>query len=832
MEAGVHSSKIVGRYEILREVGRGGMAVVFLARQTDLDRFVALKELAASDPNDPSFAQRFVREAKLAGSMSHPNIVTVYDFFEHDGTPYIAMEYVERGSLRPYIGRLTLAQIAGVLEGVLAGLDHGEQHGVVHRDIKPENVMVTTEGRVKIADFGIAKATNRMQSSAFLTATGTTVGTPTYMAPEQAMADTDKIGPPTDLYSVGCMAFELFTGNPPFHETVAPMALLLRHVNEPIPPVTTINPGIDQRISDWIESLLVKEPAMRTQSASEAWDEFEEIVISLLGPRWRRDARLREGDAEREPAAPLTPAPFESAAAPSASVSDEFETFSWARPEASTPAPPEPAPPQTGTEDFVTYVAPPPSRPPVGEEEAALAAVAAAEAGVAPPPVAPVPPVVAPVPPPAPPVAAPPQPAPPEPEPPPELAPTIASPVTQPPRDPAPTPPAVSPPKAPARAAPSRRGRLVLALVGLAVVAAALAAVLLGGGGGGADKPVTAPASAGTLTSGPLGLRLPAGWKQLESVPTPSGLTLRGAVAAAPPKGSGAIVLALAGAASERPSLLPVALAPGAPPERTIVRLGNLRAYRYDGLRGGLLTVFVVPTSAGVATVACVNPTADCLRAATSLTVKRATAFPLGPSRDYARALNRTLDSLRASLTTGRRALRHADTPKRQAAAATTIATAYERAADRVEGLELSPADRGLNARLVSALRTSRRSYTALASAARAGRRTAYRAAATRVASAERRLASAQRALSGAGYASLLTASVKPAAVPPMAHQPATTPSGTPSPEPPTAQEPQPQPQPQPTAEPPSTQTPQKPQPTTEPPKPTPPPLVGGDEQG
>ena len=168
--------RTVGRYEILREVGRGGMALVYLARQTDLDRFVALKELAAFHASDPSFAQRFLRESRVAGSLSHPNIVTVHDYFEHAGTPYIAMEYVERGSLRPYVPQLTLAQVGGVLEGLLAGLAHAEQHGIVHRDLKPENLMVTADGRVKIADFGIAKATNQLQTGAFLTATGTTVG--------------------------------------------------------------------------------------------------------------------------------------------------------------------------------------------------------------------------------------------------------------------------------------------------------------------------------------------------------------------------------------------------------------------------------------------------------------------------------------------------------------------------------------------------------------------------------------------------------------------------------------------------------------------------------
>ena len=303
--------KTVGRYEILREVGRGGMAMVYLARQTDLDRFVALKELAAFHASDAAFAQRFLRESRVAGSLSHPNIVTVHDYFEHDGTPYIAMEYVERGSLRPFVGSMTLSQIGGVLEGLLAGLAQAEQHGIVHRDLKPENLMVTSDGRVKIADFGIAKATNQMQTGAFLTATGTTVGTPTYMAPEQAMAQ--EIGPWTDLYSVGCMAFELFTGKVPFHDSDAPMAILLRHVNEEIAPVKSIDPSVDQGISDWIEQLLVKDPKERTQSANEAWDEFEELIIGLLGPRWRRAARLSGRTEQVDTPEPLTPAPFDGA---------------------------------------------------------------------------------------------------------------------------------------------------------------------------------------------------------------------------------------------------------------------------------------------------------------------------------------------------------------------------------------------------------------------------------------------------------------------------------------------------------------------------------------
>ena len=208
------TTRIVGRYELYERIGRGGMAVVYRARQTHPRRSVALKELRALHDDDPAYAQRFLREADLAGALSHPNIVTVYDYFEHDGTPYIAMEYVEGGSLRPYLADVSVGQIIGVLEGLLAGLMHAERVGIVHRDLKPENVMVTADGHVKITDFGIAKATTQLQTAAFLTATGITVGTPRYMAPEQAMAQA--VGPWSDLYSVGCMTFEMLTGRGPF----------------------------------------------------------------------------------------------------------------------------------------------------------------------------------------------------------------------------------------------------------------------------------------------------------------------------------------------------------------------------------------------------------------------------------------------------------------------------------------------------------------------------------------------------------------------------------------------------------------------------------------
>ena len=267
------------------------MAVVYLARQTDLDREVALKELAAFHAADPAFVGRFLREARLAGSLNHPSIVTVYEYFEHEGTAFIAMEYFARGSLRPHVPGVSLAQTAGILEGLLSGLAHAEAHGVVHRDLKPENVMVTSSGGVKIADFGLAKALQATPGGS-ITASDATVGTPAYMAPEQAAGG--EIGPWTDLYAVGVMAYELLSGQVPFHAEEPAVAVLLRHMNEPIPPLQEVAPEVGEELSCWVERLLEKEPSRRPARAAEAWEELEEIVIGLLGPRWRRDARLAD----------------------------------------------------------------------------------------------------------------------------------------------------------------------------------------------------------------------------------------------------------------------------------------------------------------------------------------------------------------------------------------------------------------------------------------------------------------------------------------------------------------------------------------------------------
>ncbi len=279
-------------YDVIRELGRGGMAVVHLARQRDLERLVALKELGGFNARDPAFAERFLRESRMAGGLNHPNIVTVYEYFEDGGVPYIAMELIEGGSLRPLIGELSLPKVARILEDLLAAVGYAGRNGIVHRDLKHENALITKEGRVKVADFGIAKAAASGQAG--LTSEGMTVGTPEYMSPEQALGR--NVGPASDLYSIGCMTYEMLTGRLPFTgESQA--ALLVAHVNDEVPDVRDVDPLIPESVAEWVARITQKDPDDRFPDADTAWEAFEEAVLEYIGPLWRRDATLEPASA-------------------------------------------------------------------------------------------------------------------------------------------------------------------------------------------------------------------------------------------------------------------------------------------------------------------------------------------------------------------------------------------------------------------------------------------------------------------------------------------------------------------------------------------------------
>ncbi len=223
-------------YEIMGELGRGGMGVVYLARQQSLNRVVALKMILGASHAGSREAARFTHEAKTIALLKHPHVVQVYECGSHDGVPFFSLEYLEGGSLADKLrGEPQAPRQAAKLTQVLAqAVQAAHEQGIVHRDLKPANVLLTADGTAKISDFGVAK-----QSDSVMTATGEVLGTPSYMAPEQASGKTKDVGPAADLYALGAILYELLTGRPPFKGASAWETIQLVCHSDPVaaPPV-------------------------------------------------------------------------------------------------------------------------------------------------------------------------------------------------------------------------------------------------------------------------------------------------------------------------------------------------------------------------------------------------------------------------------------------------------------------------------------------------------------------------------------------------------------------------------------------------------------------
>ncbi len=252
------------RYELVRQVARGGMAEVYLARDLRLDRPVALKVLFPELSVDRNFVERFRREAQAAANLSHPNIVPVYDWGEADHTYFIVMEFIDGETLSDIIkaeGPLPADRAAGIGAAVAAALAFAHRYGVVHRDVKPGNVLITRDGEVKVADFGIARAAGTDES---LTQTGAVMGTATYFSPEQAQGE--GVDARSDLYSLGVVLYEAVTGHPPFTGN-NPLAIAYKHVREqPVPP-RSLNPAIPPAFEAIVMKAMAKAPEDRYDSA-------------------------------------------------------------------------------------------------------------------------------------------------------------------------------------------------------------------------------------------------------------------------------------------------------------------------------------------------------------------------------------------------------------------------------------------------------------------------------------------------------------------------------------------------------------------------------------
>ena len=290
--------KINDRYEVIRSIGEGGMANVYLGYDTILDRNVAIKVLRGDLSNDEKFVRRFQREALSASSLAHPNIVEVYDVGEDDGVYYIVMEYVEGKTLKQLLkkrGTLTLSEAIDIMSQLTDGMAHAHDSYIIHRDLKPQNIMIKDDGQIKITDFGIAMALNSTQ----LTQTNSVMGSVHYLPPEQASGKGCTIK--SDIYSMGIIFYELLSGSLPFKGDNA-VEIALKHMREPLPSLREDNSAIPQSIENIVRRATAKNPKNRYESARSMHedlltalddDRMDEPVYQYKYPEHENDSNKR-----------------------------------------------------------------------------------------------------------------------------------------------------------------------------------------------------------------------------------------------------------------------------------------------------------------------------------------------------------------------------------------------------------------------------------------------------------------------------------------------------------------------------------------------------------
>ena len=273
--------KILGeRYELGAMIGTGGMADVYLAQDVRLNRQVAIKILRSDLARDPSFVTRFNKEALSVAALNHPGIVSVYDSGKEDSPsgamPYIVMEYVEGKTLRELVNkgeRFALNRAVEITEGILIALQYSHKNGIIHRDIKPGNIMITDNGDVKVMDFGIARAL--ADTGATMTSTWNIIGTAQYLSPEQATGT--QADARSDLYSVGCLLYELLAGRPPFTGDT-PVAIAYQHVSAPLVPITEIQESLNPDLNAFFSIALAKDANERYQSANAMLKDLKKLI--------------------------------------------------------------------------------------------------------------------------------------------------------------------------------------------------------------------------------------------------------------------------------------------------------------------------------------------------------------------------------------------------------------------------------------------------------------------------------------------------------------------------------------------------------------------------
>ena len=280
----IKGQKINNRYEIIRNIGEGGMANVYLAYDIILNRNVAVKVLRGDLADDEKFVRRFQREANSASSLHHPNIVEMYDVGEDEGKYYIVMEYLDGRTLKSLVkrrGALTVLEVIDIMTQLTSAIACAHDKYIIHRDIKPQTVMILEDGKVKITDFGIAMALNSQD----LTQTNSVMGSVHYLAPEQASGGASTIK--CDIYSLGILMFELLTGKVPFKGENA-VEIAIKHMKDPIPSVRSFNEEIPQSIENIVLRACAKNPKNRYDSVNEMYDD----IIHSLDDEHKNDKRI------------------------------------------------------------------------------------------------------------------------------------------------------------------------------------------------------------------------------------------------------------------------------------------------------------------------------------------------------------------------------------------------------------------------------------------------------------------------------------------------------------------------------------------------------------
>ena len=713
---------IVAGYELLQPLApRSRSGVVYEAVDRAGRRRVAVKVIDSDLSDDDGFRMRFRDEVIKQGSLNHVHVLSVYEAGESQHGLFVAMAKVEGPSLRDLLASQELEPAAGldILEAVAEALDAAHRQGLVHRNLKPENILVPPDGDAVLGDFGSA----RPLDGRMLVKGGSRGGEHNYISPEQARGEpaTER----SDLYALGAVLFETLAGSEPYQRGSA-KAVVYAHLYRPVPVASERDPRLPEEIDVVLQRAMAKEPDDRYASASELVAAARAAlghgpVAPPIDPPRTRGGADRNG----------TRSAAENARSERTGAAAVATAVGGARPD-------------VGDAPLAR-----PSHPPLSPEAAT-----------------------------APPTEGPPSPA--------SVRP--ASPVTK-TTGPAPssTRP-TAPRRGPGSAAPThaerprgrriaavttetaetsdrrllgwRRGVLIGLLALLVIAGAAGASAILGRSRDEAPPPPPRAESGGRL-----GVTVPGLWRRLAEAPAVPGLRLADAIALGPPGSTGAALVA--GTAEPSGSLLlPATLLrrlADRPQNDDTVALGTFQAYRYANLtpRGfdGRLNIYAVPTTAGVASVACVAPASvdgfldECERVASTLELSEGEPVPLGPDRRYAARLDRAIARLNRIRGAGRSRLQGARTPAGQARTATALAAAYRRAATSLaRGRSLNPAEQRANGRIVSALRTTQAAYTRMAAAARAADRGRYNAARAAVVRGEAAVQRGVEALEPLGY--------------------------------------------------------------------------------